>query len=134
MEAMMRDVKPFQKQTKAVLIRSDRYLLVLTHDKRGVSFFLLFSQKWKYLFGNRNDPARGQCFRCLSNPAILSICFTVVTGFAYGQFTFRKVNVIPLQCKQFSNTKSRVKAEENTKHLWTLIREDCVLNFLLFYR
>ena len=57
-----------------------------------------------------------------------------MTGFAHVQFAFRKVYVLPLQRKQLPDAEPSVKAKENAEHLWTLIREDSLLNFLLFGR
>ena len=100
----------------------------------GARLFLLLTQDRQYLSRDWNHTAGGCCFRRVCNPLVPVFRLGIVTGLSDGQFAVGEVYVRPFQGKKLSDSQSRVKAEDNTEHLWAFIRQHCLFNLLLFGR
>lgn len=99
MEATVREVLLFQQKRKARLIGAHGNDFLSADHIPGRIFLLHLAQNRHQLLRERDDPIGMLGFRRFDSAVVMTVFFAVMTGFADDQFSFRKVNVAPLQRK-----------------------------------
>ena len=99
MEATVREVLLFQQKRKARLIGAHGNDFLSADHIPGRIFLFHLAQNRHQLLRERDDPIGMLGFRRFDSAVIITVFFAVMSGFADGQFSFRKVNVAPLQRK-----------------------------------